>query len=103
MAEIDKNKMRALVAIFRRRSSPQVQSNPWLREDYEKAADAILALCDRLEAAEKDAADARTALNQVKELVNDLPQWKDERHIDWSRGKILGVVKIALAQRQEES
>ncbi|AOK33928.1 hypothetical protein [Burkholderia cenocepacia] len=92
---IDQDKIQALAA--------KLRGWNWMNDPVpQEAADAIDLLLAEVEAAAADKRDARTALTRVKELVNDLPQWKDERHTDWSRGRILGVVEIALAQRQGE-
>jgi hypothetical protein len=92
---IDTEKMKALAAIFRRRSSPSVQSNPWVRDDYAKAADAIDTLLAALEAAAADKRDAELwrkwwgymhRMNKKPfELARDCDQY------------------AALSQRQEES
>ncbi|MBR8228049.1 hypothetical protein KDX05_06955 [Burkholderia vietnamiensis] len=105
---IDQDKMRALAAIFRRRSSPQVQSNPWLREDYTKAADAIDLLLAEVEAAAADKRDGhryRELLGLL--LAGDIPMSESSVSLNVygvppNQEEFDEAVDFLLAQRQGE-
>jgi len=38
----------------------------------------------------------QAVLESIRDRVNDLPSWRDERNMDWSRGRILAACEMAL-------